>query len=65
MNLPFDTPVSLHTAMDAFELVFEAVLEGHRLFGELHPRGVGGECVDGAVAGSFRAGHARDNEQTY
>lgn len=45
--------------MDALELVLEAVLEGDRLLGELHPRGVGAQRVRGAVAGAERAWQQR------
>lgn len=37
--------------MDALELIVESKLAGHGFLGELHPRGVRREGVQGTVAG--------------
>lgn len=67
MYLPFDTPVAFDTAVNAFEFVFESVLHRHWLLRELHPRGVGGQRVDGAVPGGRGGGrdgqHAQRQER--
>lgn len=61
--LPLNTPVPFDTAMDTLELVFESVFDGYRLLGELHPRGVGREGVEGAVAGSLCQGIADHSQK--
>lgn len=60
---PFYAPVSFHAAVNALELVLEAVLVWDWLFTKMHWWGVRLERVSGTVAGGERSRRARHHTQ--